>query len=921
MHRMLSIGMDRSSRGGPIPIGRERGKVSHGSPAHHPGRRGPHGAPVRAGDAFVPFPIEALGRSVGDRFEGQARAYPDRVAVKLPGRSVRYAELDRQASRIGRAVLSACPSGEPVAIFMEKDASNLAAILGVLKAGAPYVPLAVSHPRARIEQILADCRVPLLLTDKAHLEEARRIADLAGVPTVVDVTSPGVVSGGDESGPDLVVSPDAPAYIYYTSGSTGRPKGIVETHRNLLHNIRNATNDQCYSPDDTILCANSFAFSGSLKNVFGSLLNGASLAPFDVEREGVDALERRIVEDQITVFETVPTLFRQFAEGLPEGRIFPRVRVVRMGGEGVTARDYALFRRHFPESSVLINGFGTTETGTIRIFAMDRETGPEPDGTVPVGYPVEGTEVLLLDEAGREVPPGEVGEIVVRGASFSPGYWNDPEATARAFSSTAGGLRLYRTGDLGRFLPDGCLIHMGRLDSQVNVRGNRVELAEVEAILSQAPGVKEAVVVARGDLPADRCLVGYVVPDRGSGSTTDILEPRDLRLFLADRLPGYSLPSSFVVLEEWPVSANGKLDRKALPPPTRRYIAPRDEAESRLAEIWADVMGVPSLGVADDFFELGGTSLLAIKLLARVRESLGVALSQDTLLRASTIGRMAAILAEAPPEIPPALVVPIRSLGSKLPFFCVPGSGAHILSVYDLVQALDPDRPAYGLQLPETETGAWPSLEEMAAPFVEELLAIQPEGPFHLGGHSFGGVLAFEIAQQLIVRGREVALLALFDAIGKGYPRRVSRLMATLDHLKVLARRPAGDRVRYIRERAAGQFEKWSGRFRRGDADRGPAGPGLEFDDLPQASGDRAQINRRAWRAYQPLPYPGRLVVFRATEQPEWPGCRFDDPTMGWGSLAPDRVEVRDVPGDHLTHIFQPDNARALARSLRAVLP
>ena len=905
----------------PIPIG--PGGVPHGPHVHRPGRRGPHGAPVPAGDSFVPFPIEAIERSVVDRFEEQVRAHPDRVAVKTPGRTVRYGELDREANRMARAVLAAGAVGKPVAILMEKDAANVAAILGVLKAGACYVPLSTSYPRVRNEQILADSRAPVLLTDDANLEMARRVADSVGGPSVLDVSAGGLWSSGDKTGPGLSVSPDAYAYILYTSGSTGRPKGIVETHRNLLHNVRNATNDQRYAGDDSILCANSFAFSGSLKNLFGALLNGGALAPFEVEREGMDALERRIDEDGVTVFESISTLFRKFAEGLPKDRVFPRVRLVRLGGEGVSARDYALFREHFPESCVMVNGYGVTETGTIRIFVMDREIGPGTDGTIPIGHPVEGMDVLLLDESGGEVSPGEVGEIVVSGAYLSPGYWNDPAATAAAFSATGRGLRVYRTGDLGRLRPDGCLMHMGRSDSQVKIRGNRVELAEVELALAQAPGVKEGIVVARGDLPADRCLVGYVLPDQGPGSATGKPEARALRLYLAGRLPSHALPSAFVVLEEWPISANGKVERKALPPPSRHYIAPLNEVERRLAGIWEDVMDMSSIGVDDDFFELGGYSLKAAELLGRVEAAFGVALPQDTPLRAPTIRAMAKLLAEGPPEGPPALVVAIHAFGSKPPFFCVPGSEAHILSIYHLVQALDPDRPSYGLQLPDAGPGTWPSIEEMAAPIVDELLAIRPKGSFSLGGHSFGGVVAYEVAQQLIVRGREVDLLALFDTLGKGFPRRGTPLLSVLDHLKILARLPVEEKAHYLRERAAARLAKWMGRITPGDA-RKLGESGTAFDH--QAPGEqvvtpRWEINRRAWQAYQPRPYPGRLTIFRAVEQPKWPGFRFDDPTLGWGSLARDGVEVLDVPGNHLSHIFDADNARILARTLRAVLP
>lgn len=887
--------------------------------------RGPHGASIAARREFIPFRLEETYQSIVARFESQVVLHAAHLAVKSPRRAVRYDELNQEANRLARTVLAALGAGaapEPVALLLDKDVAHVAAMLGVLKAGHFYAPLSTSYPIARNEAILADCGTRLILTDAASVDVARRLAK--GATRVIDVDE--IDDDLDASNLNLQVAPGDPAYILYTSGSTGRPKGIIDTHRNVLHNIMNATNSQKLSCHDRLLCFNSFAFSGSVKNVYGALLNGAALLPCEVDHEGPQELARRLVEDEVTVYDSVATVFRHFVAALTDSQSFPQLRIVRLGGEKVSSREVELFQRHFPAGCVLINGYGATETGTVRMYVVDRHTSVA-NGPLPIGYPLEGMDVVLLDEDGTEARPGAVGEIAVRSDYLSLGYWKKPEQTRKAFlppTEPGDPRRTYLTGDLGRMRPDGLLEHLGRKDFQVKVRGNRVEIEEVECALLSVPGVKDAAVAARADLPEDRCLVAYVVPEGGVANAPTAAA---LRSALRKTLPGFAIPSAFVTLDGLPVNPHGKLDRKALPAPARSgygvgqdFVAPRNDVERKLAEIWQELIGLKPIGIHDDFFELGGGSLPAANVLARVGEAFQRSLPLETLFSAPTIERLAEVLAAEPAVGPPPLLIALRAAGSKPPLFCLPGAGGHVFGFYGLVRLLDSDRPVFGLQLPDPALGrALPErIEDMAARFLPVILKVQPEGPIHLAGYSFGGTVAFELAQQLVAQGRELAFLGLIDTWGKGYPRKLPLHSRIIEHLHALRRLPREDRLTYLNDRARRVFG-WL--FSRLEAPLilGGAEVAGRAEAVAQVEQAFADVNHRARAAYDPHPFAGRLTLFRSTERPSWPGVRFDDPTLGWKSLAQGGIDTLDVPGAHLD-LFEKPTVRVLAKKLDGAL-
>ncbi len=590
---------------------------------------------------FEPFPAAAVEQSLTVRFEAQARRFPGRVALASPRMTLTYAELDARANRIARGIRDRCGEDQGgVALLFDHDAVVISAMLGALKAGSYYVALDPAYPRARLTQTLQDSEVGLVLTDRRHLALARA---LAGPLQVVDVEA---LDGSDRALPSRS-RPGDPALLLYTSGSTGAPKGAIQSQRNVLHDTMHYTNRGRFTHEDRFLLISSVSFGASLRTIYTALLNGASLHPFDVNTEGFPRLAQWMREQAITIYRSVPTVFRYFASTLTGKDQFPALRLLYLGGEPATWTDVELYRRHFGRGCVMVNRLGSTETLTYRSCFIDHDA-PIPDGPVPVGYPVPDKEVLIVDADGRPVPPGEAGEIVVRSRYLSPGFWRQPERTRAAFAVDPADpdVRRYRTGDLGRLDADGCLFHLGRIDFEVKIRGRRVETPGVEAALRAVDGIREAVVVARRRGDHDS-LVAYIVP-----TTSRAPDASTLRSVLRGQLPDYMVPATYVVLDALPLLPSGKLDRRALPEPTAgrpelsvSFVDPRNEVEAALTAIWAEVLGLDAIGVHDEFLDLGGDSLSASRIIARVTDQFEATRFDLLLWEASTVARMAAVLA------------------------------------------------------------------------------------------------------------------------------------------------------------------------------------------------------------------------------------------------------------------------------------
>lgn len=590
-----------------------------------------------------------IEQSISNRFEQQVEQFSERLAVKTAATSLTYNELNRRANRIAHAILSSrSPAREPVAFVLHQGISAIATMLGILKAGRFYLSLDPSHPAHWLSPILECAEYPLILTDSANLRCAINIGNKGD--NIINIDE--VDSHRSDHNPGLSVSPDAFAYLYCTSGSTGTPKAVAQTHRHALHQIMTYTNSFALGADDRCTLLHSLTFSASRMDILGPLLNGAAVLPFSAATEGAVIFFRWLRDEEITVLHWIPSAFRHYFGTETGAGTFPNLRLVILGSEPITSREVELYRRHFSTNCTFVNRYGTTETGNICFCSIDKNTELA-TGAVPVGFPLEDVDVRVLDEDDDEVEQGQVGQIAVVSPYFS-GYWRQPELTSASFSAdTASPDRtIYHTGDSGYRLPDGGLVHLGRSDSQVKVRGHRVELGQVERVLLEHPRVREAAVVTQDEPPDDVRLIAYFI-----GSDRDRLTSGTLRSYLQRRLPAYMIPGIFIQLNELPNTPSGKLDRENLPHPSDinlaledRYVEPRTELEHRLAAMWSEVLDVPRVGIHDSFLDLGGHSLLAGKLIVRISEIGEVAISFRDFFEHPTVARLAALLSRKVPR-------------------------------------------------------------------------------------------------------------------------------------------------------------------------------------------------------------------------------------------------------------------------------
>ena len=600
------------------------------------------------------------------------------------------------------------------------------------------------------------------------------------------------------------------------------------------------------------------------------------------------------------------TVFRRLVAALPEGASLPALRLLKLGGEATTVRDVELFRRHLPTTSILCASLGATKMNCIRMFFIDDATTFN-GSIVPVGYDVADTEVVVLDEEGREIADGRGGEIAIRSEYLFCGYWRNPELTAAVLSTRPDGRRMFRTGDRGMILSDGCLVHLGRPESAVKVRGQYVETAEVEAALLANPAVREAAVAGRPDRWGETRLVAYVV---GEAS------PAALRGQLGRTLPASMVPSAFVRLDSLPLTSNGKIDRDALPDPEPARSGahpPRDRLELCLATIWEEVLKLRPVGIRDDFFELGGDSILALELVSQVESVCGQRLPISALLEAPTVARQAATLRDASWSPASPAIVALQPHGDRPGFFCAAGAATDVLSLAELPRHLGHDQPFYGLQPPrqDGQRAALRTVDSLAAYFVREMRAMQPRGPYYLGGSSYGGIVAFEMAQQLVRAGEEVGLLALFDTRAPGYPTLRRNAPARFHLFRLVGNPFPQPPERRWSEMRREMFKLWTQRLEirwRKLAGRELSQESLYFDFLTVAFA--------AKRRYRPLPYPRPITLFRVPAQPS-NEIYATDPLLGWSRLAAGGLEVIDVEGFHGQPMFREPYVRGLAEKLR----
>jgi len=733
---------------------------------------------------------QSAEQSVADRFAQIAARYAGRIAISDSNVEWTYAELDQRSNAVGVQIIERLGSAsEPVALLMNHAAPLIAAILGALKAGKLYLALDPSHAPERLAAMLADSRARLVVTDKTHAALARSVS---AALQVLEISDDFVVPPAHGVFPKI--SPDAGAWLMYTSGSTGQPKGVWQNHRGVIHHSEVYSEWIQLTPEDRVSLLASCNLSSSTTPLFAALLNGAALCPFNVRAQGVEQLAVWLRERRITVYHSVPTVFRHLARAAGNHRPFANLRLVRLGGEPVLPSDVEIFRQHCPDHCRLMHSLSSTETGLVSALLIDKHTAL-PAGRVSAGYPPRGIEVSLLDAQDRPVKPGEEGRIAVRSAYLRQGYWLRPGVTAEKFLPDPNDPRnlIFISNDRGRFLPDGSLEHLGRMDTMVKIRGLRVDLAEVEAALQATDLFEEAVAAAPEDESGERRLVAYVVPRAGADVSSQAC-----RRALRESLREHAMPSEFVVLERLPQTHGGKIDRRALPAWRPRFVEseasgprPRKGIEENLEIIWKSVLGVARAGRHDDFFDLGGDSLRSVQLLVQIEKTFGVVLPPSTLVEHGTIEQLAGLLASHAVFESHSPLILMRASETGRPLFLV-HSGEGDIAVYGQLARRLSGRPVYGIQSIGLNGDGTPliSIPAMARSYLKEISAVQPSGPYLLGGSRMGAMVAFEMARQLAQRGQKAGLVAMLDFIPpqpqRFWTRPVSALTGVRDQLRVL---------------------------------------------------------------------------------------------------------------------------------------
>lgn len=854
--------------------------------------------PDKSIEGTVEFP---LNRCIHELVQAQAERTPNAIAVVEGRRQLTYQDLDSTSNRLAAYLKKRGIGPEvPVAICLKRSADLMISMLAVLKAGGACIPLDPAYPSERLEYMLQDTRAAVLLTQDdllpAQARNSREVIEFPQAWDAINHESPDPRESG--------VTPKNLAHIIYTSGSTGKPRGVMLTHEGLVNHHVAAQKLYDLRSSDRVLQFSSISFDIALEEIFPTWIAGGMLVlRTEATPLGGRDFVRWIEGQGITVLDLPTAYWHELVHQLSELQ-YPMpaaLRLVIVGGEKASARAFQSWSRLVAGRVRWINTYGPSEAS---IIATAYEPSPDSEwaatANIPIGRPIANTHVYLLDGDLNPVAEGESGELHIGGIGLARGYLNQPQRSAEKFIAdpfnTNPGARLYKTGDMARYLPSGEIEFLGRADDQVKIRGFRVELGEVESALAGHSGVQECVVLAKEDDAAGKCLVAYVVPVQKAETSE-----REVRNFLKQRLPEYMVPAAVMILERLPLTPNGKVDKKSLPQPMQvegsvvaKGNGPQDPLQAQIAEIWESVLGRRPIGVNEDFFELGGHSLLAVRLMHSLEQTLGKRLPITALLQAPTIEKLAGLL-QANSSSEWSSLVAMRMSGSKPPFFCVHGIGGTVLRFRELARLMGSDQPFYGLQAQGLD-GKLPvhtRVEDMAAHYVQEIQTAQFDGPYYLGGYSFGGMVALEMAHRLRAAGYEVPLVILLDTF-PGSLKSTRSLLGTyltlsFDQQWTHFSRKAKALPRSLRRRVA-------------------------MMRLPATLKQVREACYTAARTYKPRPYDEPVALFRANEN----GLSSIDQESAWKSLAP-AIEIYEVSGHHGNIVDQPQVA-LLAEEIQARL-
>jgi len=841
----------------------------------------------------VEYPRELC---VHELVEAQVLRTPNASAVEHSGKRLTYRELNERSNQLARFLRKRGIGHEArVGICLRRSLELPVAILAVLKAGAACVPLDPAYPKERLTYMLEDSEASLVLSQPGLLSE---VTDFEA--EVVNL-EPDWKLFADESRENVRsnVEPENLAYVIYTSGSTGKPRGVLLTHGGLVNHNVAASKLFGITTTDRMAQFASISFDIAIEEIFPTWIAGGSLIVREEDASlAVGDFLRWVDQNGVTALDLPTAYWHELVREMAESMLkLPKsLRLVIVGGEKAQSGALATWRKLTGSRVRWVNTYGPTETSVI-VTSYEPKDSEKLPAVLPIGRPIANTKIYILSKSLQMLPVGVAGDLYVSGPGLARGYLNRPETTAEKFVadpfSQEPGARMYKTGDLARYLSNGDIEFAGRTDDQVKIRGYRVELEEIEAVLGAHPGAHEVVVMARENASGEKSLVAYLVPSREQVPTAS-----ELRSYLTKKLPHYMVPAAVVLLEAMPKTPNGKVDKRALPVPkaadfaaTQEYVAPSSELETQLTQIWETVLDKKPVGIRDNFFELGGHSLLAARLMHRIEQQLGKRLPLAALLQAPTIEQLTRLMGEGASSW--SSLVPLQPQGSRPPFFCVHGVGGNVVGFRDLVRHLGSDQPFYALQ-PQGLDGkqeCLTSIPLMAERYIQEIRRVQPEGPYRIGGYSFGGLVAYEMAQILEAQGEGVALLALFDA----YPGKEE---SRGEKLKQVLTLPLKERIKFILKK--GSFVVMTLRKR------------IELQFLPRALRNVRQACSRAAGDYEVQPYPGRVTLFRVREKS---ADSLNDPYAIWWRMAEGGVELREINGDHLSLLKEPQ-VRFLAEEL-----
>ncbi|MEM9266978.1 MAG: non-ribosomal peptide synthetase, partial [Cyanobacteria bacterium P01_F01_bin.13] len=855
-------------------------------------------------------------------FVEQVEQVPSQIALVYKDQQLTYAELNAKANQVAHCLIAqGIKPDMPVGICCERSLEMIIALLAVLKAGGAYLPLDPGYPQERLEYIMTDAQVDIVLTQSPLKSK------LLGIPKHILCldTDPRILDNDNQTEPKVDVEPHHLAYIIYTSGSTGKPKGVMIEHQAVAHYVQATIAQYDITSADCILQFASISFDVAIEEIFTSLLAGARLQLRTADMIGTSSQFLRCCQDwNITVLNLPTAYWHQLVTDIANAQLqLPlSVRLMVIGGERVLPSLVKVWQQQVGDYPRFINAYGPTET-TVTATGYWISSSTEILQEVPIGKPFANTETYILDKYRQPVPTGVPGELYIGGNSLARGYLNRPDLTELKFIphpySREANARLYKTGDRVRYLSDGNIEFLGRVDNQVKIRGFRIELGEVESALLQYPGVRETVVVVREDTPGSPQLIGYIIP-----ASEQLASTSDLKGFLRQRLPSYMVPATIFPLETFPLTPNGKIDVRALPAPSSLmmeeetvYVAPRTPLESSLATIWAEILDLPKVSIQDSFFELGGHSLQAIQAIGQIMNSLEVELPISALFQAPTVEQMAQLLGEAGSKAAWSPLAPLQTNGTKQPFFAIHGGHGEVLFYQALAECLGQDQPFYALRARGNDYPDMPhqEIEEMAACYIEAMRKVQPEGPYRIGGTSLGGIVAFEMAQQLHALGQKTELLILFDTGGFDdftWPLPLhKRLINALRYIPKYGFAQTWKRLSLMILKlftidSAVEFYRATG-------------------VLPRRSSHAMRVWETVWEAnldalekYVPKTYDGSLTLLRAIDDGSFMWNNHK-PDYSWGRYALGGVKCYDVPGTHIG-MFQEPYVEQLARTMKQLL-